>query len=128
MTAFHSFRVFRKTIRTTYKEAFRLWAQGEVNRWRALHPDRIPFPLADFDGCTVGLDICLPCCLVHDIGVYYARSVKSRTEADDELFRCVVSIGDDEDRFGGVWNVIGWGYWAAVRSRTKLLALTGKLT
>ncbi|MDF2969684.1 MAG: hypothetical protein K0R61_134 [Microvirga sp.] len=127
MTAFLSFRAFRKTVRTSYAQAFKLWAEGEARRWQARHPDRIPFPVHAFDGCTVGLDVCRPCCLEHDIAVWYARTADERARADDAFRVCVVSIGDDEDRFGRAWNGIGAIYWLAVRARTEWLKRTGKL-
>jgi hypothetical protein len=129
MTAIQSFRAFRKTMRAaSYEDAFRAWASAVAQEWKMQHPDRKPFKLEQFDGCTVGLDVCRPCCLVHDIATHYSRTAKERVEADNEFRRCVVSIGDEEDRFGWAWGGIGAVYGAAVRARTEWLRLTGKLS
>jgi hypothetical protein len=128
MTAIWSFRAFRKTVRAvSYEEAFRAWAAAVAQDWKMRHPGVKPFSLEQFDGCTIGLDVCRPCCLVHDIGTHYARTARERVEADSEFRRCVASIGEGEDKFGWAWGGIGAVYGTAVRLRTEWLRLMGRL-
>lgn len=116
MTAIASFRTFRRSMREPYAAAFQRWAVGEALRMHALYPERPPFPLQTFDGCTLAPEVCRPCCLMHDMQYWFNRAPGARRRADDELRRCIIEIAQGEDRiWRWLWHVNGWTFWAAVR-------------
>lgn len=98
----------------TYNQVFEDWARNEViPEWNARFPDKPPFDFEIFDGCTVGLDIALWACLLHDLAYHF---MADRAKADRLLREEIIKVGQREDRFGWVWWVWGWTYWAAVRT------------
>jgi hypothetical protein len=129
MTAIQSFRAFRGTIRASFAAAFRMWAYQEAEEWRQRYPDREPFDVDKFDGCTGPPDICRPCCFVHDLGCHYARTYTERRKADAEMRRCMADMADTEAEpwSKAYWHCQAWKWWAAVSARTLRLHLTGKL-
>lgn len=97
-----------------YELAFQKWAEDYVARWKLARIGERPFNLATFDGCTFLPDVCLACCLMHDILYWYARCMEDRAEAD-RLFRdCIIAMGNREDRFKGFWFLLGWSAYLAV--------------
>ena len=105
--------------------AFRNWAQAAIEIWHhefsMVRPGLPKFDLEQFDGCTFAPDVCRPCCLLHDLACYYGAD---RWVADRAFRDCIIAIGEHEDRFAGLWKIIGYGYWLGVRGfyRAKQLA------
>lgn len=98
----------------SWAEAFDAWATPMVDAWNAAYPQNKPFSLDTFDGCTFLPDVCLECCLEHDLR--YAHDA-DRAEADLIFRRCVIAKRGPEDVAIGrwFWWWLGWTVWAAVR-------------
>jgi hypothetical protein len=101
-----------------YLAWFEGWARDHLAAMELEHPDAPPFPLEDFDGCTMVPDFCLHCCLAHD-AAYHFRGPPSekdwRLEADRALERCVRAMGRLDGRPGKAW-------WA-LKARVIFLAV-----
>jgi hypothetical protein len=98
-----------------YKAAFLRWFQAEADRRHLLKPHLPPYPIRRSDGCTFGLDIAKPCCAMHDLDYWFSETEGERKKADDDVRACMISIGEEEDRFGWFWTGTAAIYWFFVR-------------
>lgn len=101
--------------RGTYAAAFRAWAQQQADEWAQDKPHIRAFPVDQFDGCTLAPDYARHCCLEHDLAYWYAETPEERAAADREFRGCILELGKWEDRFGWLWVIRAWVWWAAVR-------------
>ena len=100
----------------SYVAAWQAWAESEVEKAAVLKPHIRRFPLEQFDGCTLAPEVCRYCCLLHDIGYWYAETVAERKKADLELRRCIADIASREDRiWRWLWRVNALAFYYAVR-------------
>lgn len=58
----------------TYDAMFEQWARAKLDHYAKQYPDKPPLTWEDFDGCTFVPDICLPCCLIHDVFTIMAET------------------------------------------------------
>lgn len=102
-----------------YKAWFDEWAGQLVEAYNADYAvkGKKPFDLATFDGCTIYPDICLPCCLEHDIRYHFFKGNElARKEADRLLRECALRFGPYEvGSAKHFWLLQAWAMWAAVR-------------
>jgi hypothetical protein len=99
---------------TAYELWFLGWQARVLRAYAMQHPEVVGDPrwTEPWDGCTLIPDVCGHCCLIHDIHYRLLRILggaapKSRREADDELWGCVLERAKDEDR---AW--CRWWWWA----------------
>ena len=95
---------------------FERYGRQRLAEAAAAHPDHEPLTWERFDGCTAVPDVCLGCCLEHDIAYWYGGEI-SRAIADRNLRNCIISLGRREREWWSRWFYVclGWSWWLAVR-------------
>lgn len=93
---------------------FETWARKKLDKAAKANPGIEPLTYEDFDGCSAVPDVCLPCCLMHDIAYHYGHG---RTVADAALRDCIIASGAKDREWWSRWFYVGlgWSWWLAVR-------------
>lgn len=96
--------------------AMRDWMELEAELAHQRKPHIRPFPVDDFDGCTLAPNTVLACCYLHDLAYFHAENSAERRAADVAFCACIIEKTKLENLiWRWWWRGTAWTYYGVVR-------------
>jgi hypothetical protein len=103
-------------VTTHLHDAALVWMGQVASAAHAKKPHMAPFPVADFDGCSLVPDLVMACCYMHDVGCHFSETADERRRVDAAFRDCIIAKAESEGpAWRWLWHALAWIAWVGVR-------------